>query len=167
MIYAVLCLVAQSRLTLCDPMDCSPPSSSVHGDSAGKITGVGGHALLQGIFPTQGQNPGLPHCRRILYCLSHQGSPRILEWAAIRFSRGSSRPRDRARVSRIAGRRFNLWATREACLSKSEINQHLCSFSRERKVCDHLNFISFLSNLYNFARHIVHFIHRFFLNKVN
>ena len=68
------CLVAQLCLTLFDPMDCSPPGSSVHGDSPGKNTGVGGHALLQGIFPTQGLNPGLPHCRRILYHLSHQES---------------------------------------------------------------------------------------------
>ena len=45
--------------TLCDPMDCSPPGSSVHGDSPGKNTGVGWHALVQGIFPTQGLNPGL------------------------------------------------------------------------------------------------------------
>ena len=44
-------------------------------DSPGKNTGVGCHVLLQGIFPTQGSNPGLSHCRRILYCLSHQGSP--------------------------------------------------------------------------------------------
>ena len=49
-------------------------------DSPGKSTGAGFHALLQGIFPVQGSNPGLPHCRRILYCLSHQGSSRILEW---------------------------------------------------------------------------------------
>ena len=55
-------------------MDCSPPGSSVHGDSPGK-NGMGCHALLQGIFPTQGLNPGLLHCRRILYPLSHQGSP--------------------------------------------------------------------------------------------
>ena len=57
-------------------MDHSPPGSSVHGDSPGKNTGVGGHVLLQGIFPTQGSNPGLLHCRWILYCLSHQGSPK-------------------------------------------------------------------------------------------
>jgi len=56
-------------------MDCSLPDSSVHGDSPGKNTGVGGHALLQGIFLTQGLNPGLPHYRQILYHLSHQGSP--------------------------------------------------------------------------------------------
>ena len=71
----VLCLVAQSCLTLCDPMDCSPPGSSVHGDSPGKNTGVGCQALLQGVFPTQGSNPGLLHCRQILYHLNHQGSP--------------------------------------------------------------------------------------------
>ena len=56
-------------------MNCSPPGSSVHGDSPRQNTGVGCHALLQGIFPTQGLNPGLFHCRQILYCLSHQGSP--------------------------------------------------------------------------------------------
>ena len=69
------CLVAQSCLTLCDPMDCSPPGFSVQVDSPGKNTGVDCHALLQGIFPSQGSNPGLPHSRRILYHLSHQGSP--------------------------------------------------------------------------------------------
>ena len=47
-----------------------------------------------GIFPTQGSNPGLPHCRQILYHLSHQGSPRILGWVAYPFSRGSSQPRN-------------------------------------------------------------------------
>ena len=59
--------LTQSCLTLCDPMDCSLPGSSIHGDSSGKDTGVGCPALLQGIFPIQGSNPGLPHCRRILY----------------------------------------------------------------------------------------------------
>ena len=78
----MLCLVAQLCLTLCDPMDCSPPGSSVHGDSSGKNTGVGCHNLLQGIFPTQGSNPGLPYCQQILYHLSPLGSPRILEWVA-------------------------------------------------------------------------------------
>ena len=66
--------VAQLCLTLCDPVDCSPPGSSVHG-------------ILQA---------------------------RIVERVAISFSRGSSRPRDQTQVSRIAGRCFNLWATREA-----------------------------------------------------
>ena len=71
---AVLCLITQLCLTLCDPMDCSLLGSSVRGDSPGKNTGVGCHALLQGTFPTQGSNPGLPQCRRILYQLSYQGS---------------------------------------------------------------------------------------------
>ena len=85
-----MCLVVQSCPTLCDPMDCSLPGSCVHGDSPGKNTGKGCHALLQGIFPTQGSNTGLQHCRQILYCLSHQGIPRILEWVAYPFSRGTS-----------------------------------------------------------------------------
>ena len=69
-----VCEVAQSCPTLCDPMDCSLPGSSLHG-------------ILQA---------------------------RVLELAAISFSRGSSQPRDRTQVSRIPGRCFNLWATREA-----------------------------------------------------
>ena len=62
-------------------MDCNPPGSSVHGASPGKNTGVGCHALLQGIFPTKGLNPGLPHCRQILYCLSHQGAQQLEAFA--------------------------------------------------------------------------------------
>jgi len=73
-------------------MDCSPPGSSVHGDSAGKNTGVGCHVLFQGIFPTQGSNPGRQHCRWVLYHLSHQESPRILEWIAYPFSRDPLNP---------------------------------------------------------------------------
>ena len=68
--------VAQSCPTLCDPMDCSPPGSSVHG-------------ILQA---------------------------RILEWVAVSFSRGSSQPRDRTQVSRIAGGFFTSWATRDTIL---------------------------------------------------
>ena len=71
--YMCVCLVAQSCLTLCEPMDCSPPGSSVH--SPGKNTGVGRHALLQKIFPTQGLNLGLLHCKQILYHLSCRGVP--------------------------------------------------------------------------------------------
>ena len=61
--------VAQSCPTLRDPMDCSP------WNSLSQYTGVGSLFLLQGIFPTQGWNPCLPHCRQILYQLSHKGSP--------------------------------------------------------------------------------------------
>ena len=89
--------VAHSCPILCDPMDCSL------WNSPGQNTGVGSHSLLQGIFPTQGSHPCLPHCRRILYQLNYKGSPRILEWVAYPFSRGHSQPRNRTRVSCIAG----------------------------------------------------------------
>ena len=58
-------------------------------NSPGQNTGAGSLSLLQGIFPTQGSNPGLLHCRRIVYQLSHKGSPRTLEWVAYPFSSGS------------------------------------------------------------------------------
>ena len=89
--------VAPPCLTLCDPMDYSP------WNFLGQNTGVSILSLLQGIFPTQGLNPSLPHCRQILYQLSHKGSPRILEWVAYPFSSGSSGPKNRTRVSCIAG----------------------------------------------------------------
>ena len=82
-------------------------------NSPGQNTGVGSLSFLQGIFPTQGLNPDLPHCRRILYQLNHKGSPRILEWIAYPFSSGSSPPRNRTRVSCIAGGFFTNWAIRE------------------------------------------------------
>ena len=74
-VFVHACLATQSYLSLWNPMDCSLPGFFVHGGTPGKNTGVGCHALLQGIFPTQGSKPGLPHCRQILYQLSHQGSP--------------------------------------------------------------------------------------------
>ena len=78
MLCCVQCLVTHWCRTLCDSMDCSPRGSSVHRDSPGKNTAVGCHALLQGIFPIRGSNPGLPHYRWILYHLSHQWSPLLL-----------------------------------------------------------------------------------------
>ena len=80
----VLCLVSQWCLTLCDPTDCNPPGSSVHGDSPGKNIGIGCHALLQGNLP----NPGILQCRWILYWLSHWGSPRILEVGSLSLLQG-------------------------------------------------------------------------------
>jgi len=67
--------MAQSCPTLCNPMDYNPPGSSAHGILQARINKVGCHSLLQGIFPTQGWNLSLLHCRQILYYLRHQGSP--------------------------------------------------------------------------------------------
>ena len=75
-------------------------------NSPGQNPGVGSLSILQGIFPTQGLNPGLPHCRWILYQLSHKGSLRILQWVVYLFSSRSSPPRNRTGVSCIAGRFF-------------------------------------------------------------
>ena len=72
---------AQSHPTLCDPMNYSPAGSPSPWDFPGKNTGVGCQALLQGIFPTQGLNPGLLNCRQILYHLSHWRSPTEAEEA--------------------------------------------------------------------------------------
>ena len=100
---------------------CSVTSDSLwpHGlyrswNSSGQNIGVGSLSLLQVIVPTQGSNPSLPHCRRILYQLSHKGSPRILEWVAYPFSSGSSQPRNQTGVSCIAGGCLTNWAIREA-----------------------------------------------------
>ena len=95
-------------------MDGSLPGSSVHGIlQARKLEWVA-IAILQGIFPTQESNTGLPHYRQILYHLNHQGRPRILEWVAYPFSRASSWSRNWTGVSCIARRLFTSWATKEA-----------------------------------------------------
>ena len=86
-------------------------------NSPDQNTGVGSLSLLQRIFPTQGLNPGLLHCWQILFQLSHQGSPKLLDWVTYLFSRGSSGSRNQTRVSCIAGRFFTNWAIREACTS--------------------------------------------------
>ena len=109
-------------------MDGSLPGPFVHGDSPGKNTGVGCHALFQEIFPTQGSNPGLPHYRWILFQLSRQASPRILAWVAIPFSSGSSWLRNWTGISCIAGRFFTSWATREAPLLTWFFLISFCSF---------------------------------------
>ena len=77
--------VTQSCPTLCDPMDYT-----VHRILQARILEWVAFPFSGGIFPTQGLNPGLPHCRQILYQLSHKGSLRILEWVAYPFSRRSS-----------------------------------------------------------------------------
>ena len=86
--------VAQSCPTFCDPMDYT-----VYGILQARILKWVTFPFSRQIFPTQSLNPGLLHCRWILYQLRHQGNPRILEWVACPFSRGSSWPGSPARVS--------------------------------------------------------------------
>ena len=108
-LHEIMCCAVPSRSVMSDsllPHGLWPTRILCPWESPGKNTGVGCHALLQGIFPTQGSNPDLPHCRWILYHLSPQGSPRILEWLAYPFTRGTSRPCNRTGVSCVAGRFF-------------------------------------------------------------
>ena len=85
----------QIYLNLCNPMDYT-----VHGILQARI--LGSHFLLQGIFPTQEMNPGLPHCRQIHNSLKSPGSPRIMEGVAYPFS-GSSQLRNRTGISCTVG----------------------------------------------------------------
>ena len=96
-------LVAQSDSATLWTVACQAPLSM--GFSRPEYW-VGSLSLLQRIFPTQGLKPRVPHYRRILYQLSHTGSPRTLKWVAYPFSSGSFPPRNRTRVSCIAGRFF-------------------------------------------------------------
>ena len=93
-------------------------------NSPDQNTGVGSLSLLQVIFPTQGLNPGLPHCGRILYQVSHKGSPRIREWVAYPFSRESCWPRNWIGVSCLAGRFFTNWVIRKALLKQRALHFH-------------------------------------------
>ena len=92
--------VVQSCLTLCDPMDYSPPGSSVHGIFQARILEWVAISFFRGIFPTQGLNLGLPHCRQILYSLSHQGSDRhtVNYWLTQDSSPGSLIPEGEVKV---------------------------------------------------------------------
>ena len=88
-----------------------PHSLAPHGlyspwNSPGQNTGVGSRSLLQGVFLTQRSNPGLPHCWQILYQLSHQRNPRILEWVAYPFSQRIFPTQEMNRVSCTTGRSF-------------------------------------------------------------
>ena len=86
-------------------------------NSPGQNTGAGSLSLLQGIFPNQGLNPCLLHCKQILYQLSHKEHSRTLEWVADPLSSTSSWPRYWTKVSCTAGRFFTNWAIREASTS--------------------------------------------------
>ena len=109
---AMCCAVfsGSSCPTLCDFMDCSPPGSLSMGLLQARTLEWVTMPSSSGNLP----NPGLQHRRQILYQLSHQGSPGILEWGAYPFFRGSSLPRNPSGLSCIAGRFFTSWATREA-----------------------------------------------------
>ena len=116
-----VCLVAQLCLTLCNPMHCSPPGSSVHGEP--KNTGVGSLCLLQGICLTQELNQSLLHCRWTLYQLSLQGKPCVffffffgLFCAACRIFIPQAGIRLRSPALRVQS--LNHWTTREVCLCK-------------------------------------------------
>ena len=87
--------------------------SETHSVMSTLSPGYQSHSFLQGFSQPRDQTQ-VSHCRRILYQLSHQGSPRILEWAAYPFSSGSSHPRNWAGFSYVAGGFFTIWATREA-----------------------------------------------------
>ena len=100
--------VAQSCPTLWDPMDYT-----VLGILQARILEWVAFPFSRGIFLTQGSDPCLPHCRSILYQLSHKGSPRIVKWVPYPFSRGSSHPRNQTGLSCVAGRSFTNWAIRE------------------------------------------------------
>jgi len=87
---AVVCVESENKSRSVVSDSLQPHRLYSPWNSPGQNTGVGSLSLLQGIFPAQGSNPGLPHCRQILYQLSHKGSPRILEWVAFPFSSRSS-----------------------------------------------------------------------------
>ena len=82
--------IHQVRSNPSDPMDCSPPGLFPW-DFPDKNTGMGCQFLLQGVFQIQGSNPGLLHCRQILYCLSHRESHYLMAIIVIGFPRHLSR----------------------------------------------------------------------------
>ena len=96
---------------------------------------MGSLSLLQGIFPTQGSNSGLPHCRQILYQLSHKGRPKTLEWVVYPFSRGASWLRNQSGVSCITGRFFTNWAIREAHFPHNSASGETPSEGSSTSVC--------------------------------
>ena len=126
---------------LCDPVDCSIPGFSVYGDSPGKNSGACCHALLRGggggwSFQPRDQIQS-PALQEILYHLSYQVSPRVLEWVTYPFSRGLSWSRNWTRVSCIAGGFFASWAPREAfcCYNNNKKWMHQHILVTKLKLC--------------------------------
>ena len=114
---------SESRSVVSDSLQ--PHRLYIPWNSPGQNTGVGSLSLLQGIFPIQGSNPDLMHCRKMLYQLSHKRSPRILEWVAHPFSSGSSWPRNWTGVSFIAGGFFTNWVIIKLIKDSSHIERML------------------------------------------
>ena len=105
-----------SDLTLCNPVASSLPGFSVHGDSPGTNAGVGCHALLQGVFSTQGSNPHLLcllHCKQILYLLSHQGSPMLCTFYHNWKESLRSHTRNIGRIMQVWLRNLITWVLRK------------------------------------------------------
>ena len=110
---AVLCLVIQLCVTLCNPKDCSPPGTSVCEDSPGKNTEW--VAMPSSSESSQSRiEPRSPTLQADSLPSEPSGKPKNTEWVAYPFSRGSSQPRNQSRVSCIADGFFTSWATREA-----------------------------------------------------
>ena len=101
-----VCLFTQLCPALCDPVDGSPPGSSVHGDSPDKNTGVRCHVLLLGIFPTQ-----VLRITGGFFIIWATSKAQEYWWIAYLFSRGPSQPRNRIKVSFIEGRFLTSWTT--------------------------------------------------------
>ena len=149
------CAPSPIHVWLCAAPWTSSPGSAVHGIlQAGILEWVAMHFsrgsswrtyvswITGGFSLTQELNPALPHCRRILYHLSHQGSPRILEWVAHPVSRGTFWPRNQTGVPCTADGFFTSWATGEAHssmnryqISRSNPTEHVKVFSREKLYC--------------------------------
>ena len=155
-----LCCCAVLSLSVMWPHDSLWPHGlylpgSFGGDSPGKNPGVGCHAF---------SSPGLLHCRQILYHLSHQRGPRILEWVAYPFSRGTFWPRNRTGVSCSAGGLFTRWAIRKALL---HYDSHFCTASSELSLvswyCWSQNELGSVSSTYIFFKRlfridVIHFL---------
>ena len=127
-IHACTCLAVSDSLRLA-PWNISHQAPQSMGILQARI--LEWVAMPLGIIPIQGSNLGLPHCRQILYYLSHQRSPRILEWAAYSFSRENSWPRNPTRASCIAGRFFTSWATREVHWTTWEVPKAIYTIRRK------------------------------------
>ena len=115
-------------MTLWEPID-----DTVHGTLQARILEWVAFPFSRGIFPTQGLNPGLPHCRQILYQLSHKGSPRILEWVDYPFSRGIIPTQESNR---------GLLHCRWILYQLNNIPQHKIKslkFEEKRQICDNQN----------------------------